>query len=75
MNETTLERFQALADRALSGDVQAEKDFFSEAAELFPLDFKGQYSPEDARTPPGERVEKIERALVLIRETITKDEE
>jgi len=69
MNEV-LQRFEALAARACTGEAGAEREFFDEAARLFPADFAddGQF----AKSSAGAGVEdRLNRALAIIRQNVT----
>jgi hypothetical protein len=66
MNET-FSRFESLAEKARAGDTSAEREFFAEAARLFPETF-GPDAPKpfDAGGP-----DRLDRALAIIRQTVT----
>ncbi|MBV9749228.1 MAG: hypothetical protein JO157_10465 [Acetobacteraceae bacterium] len=65
MNET-LAKFEALAEKARAGDVEARREFFAEGARLFPADFGGGHAGGD-----DESDDRIERALAIIRQTVS----
>jgi len=71
MNET-LQRFEELAARAYAGDLSAERDFFFEASQLFPIDFH-ERGPQQS-SPNETREEKLNRSLELIRQTVEIEE-
>jgi hypothetical protein len=63
MNEV-LKRFEAIAARARNGDASAEREFFDEAARLFPSDFAASSSGAG-----GE--DRLDRALAIIRQNVS----
>ena len=66
MNET-FSRFESLAERARAGETAAEKEFFAEAARLFPETF----GPDAPNPFPTSGSDRLDRALAIIRQTVT----